>query len=137
MSDYILIRILNNEDAESLAEIIKAEIEGYFRGTGLVPGVDISVETARSYNPLAQSSEGGSEASDKQLNLMKWRVGLVLSALRRGIYDDLLHEQAEVIRMVYEREWADHLLGKLMSKSEASSLIDASNDFLEELSTNA
>ena len=135
MSNYILIQILNQEDPAPLVHALHAELMGYFRSTGLAPEIDFTIETARTYDPLARPSEGGVEASSKQLNLMNWRVGLVVTALKRGIKDPLLNESAELINMVYDLANKTAKQGQPVSKSEASSLIDAANDLLEELKT--
>ena len=135
MNNYILIQIVNQEDPEPLVQAVCTELLEYFKSKRLMSEIDFTIETARTYDPLARPSEGGVEASLKQLNLMNWRVGLVVTALKRGIVDPLLNEQAELVNMVYDLALGSARQGQAVSKSEASSLIDAANDLLEELKT--
>lgn len=130
MTEFILIRIINQENPELLVDALRVELDAYLRTTNLRPGLDYEIQTPDDVDPLrGLSGESNGMSSKKQMNLLKWRIDLLRIKHKLIIPDPELDEQASLVLFVYDTECRE---GPITS-SRASSMIDATNDLLEEI----
>jgi hypothetical protein len=109
--------------------ILRLEVEGYLRATGLRPGFDFTIETADEFDPLKEVGADTNLAKHKQLNYLAYLIKNLAAQAQNIIPDPELDDHAQLVLQVYDRETS---AGPL-TVSRASSFISTIKDLMEEI----